>query len=510
MEQFNTARAGGAVRLRRWLVGGALACISVHSWAQFAPPLAATSVAVTDRLIVKYRNEQPLPVSVMGTDVGNSGGKMQPLANAKLSKLQRKLGESTFTVAQESATSFGARVVNLGRIASVSEVSQLAQNLVASDAEIEYAVPDRFIYLAQNLAPMAPSPSAAADQWSLYDPLSGIRALSAWQLFTALPQRRVTDPNFPLVAIIDSGYRPHVNLPMPFMGQDYVDGSSTPLDRGDSRTSGQCPNVPVPQASTWHGLAVEGIIAARISTDLGVSGVAGAGAGVLQQRVFGPCGGYLSNYLAAIRDAVDFRSPVGQRVRVINLSQAGPAPCDAPLQAEISRAVAAGVAVVVSAGNEAKDVSSSSPANCRGTIAVAATDRQGNRAPYSNFGSGVALAAPGGDSYSRTLNDGVLTTTLNLSGVEPTGQQASDYNYVQGTSFAAPHVSAAAALLFNLNPQFTPEQIKSMLMDSAKAVPGVCAGGCGAGLLDLRRALEMAQLQKNSAKLCRTFPACPR
>jgi serine protease len=506
MNQFKSARAGGAVRLQR-LLFGALVFASMSSWAQFAPSLAATSVPVTDRLIVKYRSEQPIPVTVMGTDGGSAGGgKMQPLASAKLSKLQRKLAESTFTVAQESSTSYGARVVSLGRVASVSEVSQLAQNLAAGDPEIEYAVPDRFIYLAQ----MAPNPSAAADQWSLYDPISGIRAMSAWQLFTTLPQRRVTDPNFPLVAIIDSGYRPHVDIPMPLMGQDYVDGSPTPLDRGDSRTSGQCPNVPVPQASSWHGLAIEGIIAARIQTVLGVSGVAGGAAGVLQQRVFGPCGAYLSNYLAAIRDAVDFRSPAGQRVRVINLSQAGSAPCDAPLQAEISRAVAAGVAVVVSAGNEAKEVSTSSPANCRGTIAVAATDRLGNRAPYSNFGKGVTLAAPGGDSFSRTLNDGVLTTTLNLSGVEPTGQQASDYNYVQGTSFAAPHVSAAAALLFNLNPQLTAEQVKSMLMDSAKAVPGVCAGGCGAGLLDLRRALEMAQQQKSSAKLCSTFPLCPR
>jgi serine protease len=197
---------------------------------------------------------------------------------------------------------------------------------------------------------------------------------------------------------------------------------------------------------------------------------------------------------------------MGQRVRVINLSQAGPAPCDEPLQAEISRAVAVGVVVVVSAGNSSSNVETSSPANCKGTIAVAATDRFGNQAPYSNFGSGITLSAPGGDSNSRTLDDGVLTTSLGLSGTEPTGQQSSDYGFVQGTSFSAPHVSAAAALLLNVNPNLTPDQVKNILTRTARPLPGTCAGGCGAGILDMRKAIELTQLQKVNASLCKMWP----
>jgi serine protease len=469
-------------------------CIAGPALAQSHAFVPAPGTGITDRLIVKYRNE-----AAPSDAPTNTPTNMQPLSNAKKSILQRKLSEATFTIAKESAMPFGARVVSLGRPAREAEVNQVAKNLMASDPDIEYAVADRIIYLAQAALP---TPQAQAVQWPLFDSLSGIRALPAWQLLSSLPQRRPSDPNLPIVAIIDSGYRPHVDIAPPFLGKDYVDGSDSPLDPGDSRAAGQCQNLPVPQASTWHGLGVEGIIAARTNNSVGLSGVAGTGTAVLHQRVFGPCGGYLSTYLAAIHDAVDFRSPAGQRVRVINLSQAGPAPCDTPLQTEISRAINAGVTVVTSAGNSAQDVSTSSPANCKGTISVAATDRFGNRAPYSNYGAGVTLSAPGGDSYSRTFNDGVLTTALNLAGTEPTGQQSSDYNYVQGTSFSAPHVSAAAALLFSLNPQLTVDQVKTILVRTAKPVPGICTGGCGAGMLDLRKALELAQSQKASAQLC--------
>jgi serine protease len=464
---------------------------------------ASAGIGVTNKIIVKYRHDPAIAPVLAGVQTDSATVTPRPLSASKMNKLQSKLAESTFTVAKESPTSFGARVVNLGRSANLNEVTQLAQKIMASDPEVEYAIPDRFIYLAQMAVPNDPQYPI---QWPLYDKLSGIRAVDGWQLFTALPQRRATDANFPLIAIIDSGYRPHVDIPLPYLGLDYVNGTNNPLDSGDSRTAGQCENLPVPQASSWHGLGVDGIISARINNGMGLSGVAGSGAGIFHQRVFGPCGGYLSTYLAAIHDAVDFRSPMGQRVRVINLSQAGPAPCDEPLQAEISRAVAAGVVVVVSAGNSASNVETSSPANCKGTIAVAATDRFGNQAPYSNFGSGITLSAPGGDSNSRTLDDGVLTTSLGLSGTEPTGQQSSDYGFVEGTSFSAPHVSAAAALLLNVNPNLTPDQVKNILTRTARPIPGNCSGGCGAGILDMRKAIELTQVQKMNASLCKMWP----
>jgi len=73
---------------------------------------------------------------------------------------------------------------------------------------------------------------------------------------------------------------------------------------------------------------------------------------------------------------------------------------------------------------------------------------------------------------------------------ETTGTMASDYAYERGTSFSAPHVSAAAALLFSLNPKLTPAKVIDILTSTARPLPGMCPEGCGAGILDLDRALQ--------------------
>lgn len=61
--------------------------------------------------------------------------------------------------------------------------------------------------------------------------------------------------------------------------------------------------------------------------------------------------------------------------------------------------------VVAAAGNRSSDAAQFSPANCAGVVAVAAVNRQGGRASYSNYGTVVSLAAPGGDG-----SDGILST----------------------------------------------------------------------------------------------------
>jgi serine protease len=490
---------GASRRLLRVLAVAALAGGVVASALGQTTARPIPSVDVTDRLIVKYRQPQaPAAASAAGRTASLPA---PATAAARKGRLDRALGASTFRLAAEKTTSFGAQVVSLGRSAKTEEVRQLGQRLMADDPDIEYAVPDRFIYLAH-----LPADPRYAQQWPLHDAAAGVRAPGAWRLFDWADAQGRRDRDFPLVAVIDTGYRPHVDLVIPDLGADYLTGAAMPLDTGDARTAGQCENIPSAADSSWHGLAVEGIIAARLDNGAGIAGLAPQGAGIVHARVFGPCGGYLSAYIAAIHDVVDFRNARGQRVRVINLSQSGASPCEAPLQAEISRAVDAGVVVVASAGNSATDVTGSSPANCTGAISVAATDRFGNLAYYSNHGAGLTLSAPGGDSYTRAFTDGVLTTSLNLRGTEPTGQQASDYTHVQGTSFSAPHVSAAAALLVNLDPSLTAAEVRDILVRTARPLRGTCPGGCGAGLLDVRKAVALVEKRKIKAALCARFP----
>ncbi len=136
---------------------------------------------------------------------------------------------------------------------------------------------------------------------------------------------------------------------------------------------------------------------------------------------------------------------------------------------------------VVSAGNNNADASGFRPASCNGVITVAATNRDGSRAYYSNYGSVVEISAPGGDTHVAT--NGILST-LN-TGTQ--GPVADTYAYYQGTSMAAPHVTGVVSLLYSLNPALTPAQVLSILQSTVTAFPGgsTCNTSiCGSGIVN--------------------------
>ena len=84
--------------------------------------------------------------------------------------------------------------------------------------------------------------------------------------------------------------------------------------------------------------------------------------------------------------------------KVLNLSLGGAGACATTYQNAIDAITAAGTTVVVSAGNNTADASGFQPASCNGVITVAATNRDGGRAYYSNYGSTVEISAPGGET----------------------------------------------------------------------------------------------------------------
>jgi hypothetical protein len=143
--------------------------------------------------------------------------------------------------------------------------------------------------------------------------------------------------------------------------------------------------------------------------------------------------------------------------------------------------------VVVAAGNSNVDMANSSPANCAGVVAVAAVGRTGGKASYSNFGAGVDVAAPGGSMSVASDPNGVLST-LN-SGTTTPGTDT--YAYYQGTSMAAPHVSAVVALMLEKNPQLTPDQVEGALKSTSRAFPAACSQ-CGTGIVDANAAVSIA------------------
>jgi serine protease len=216
--------------------------------------------------------------------------------------------------------------------------------------------------------------------------------------------------------------------------------------------------------NSYHGTHVAGTIGASATNDrVGVAGGAW-NVTIVPVRVLGRCGGELADIVSGIRWAAGV-APVlnaaGQQIAnrnpadIINMSLSIQAPCPASMQAAIDAAVARNVVIVVAAGNKANQASLYAPANCNNVVVVGASDGRGELAFYSNFGPQVDLLAPGGDVFADADSDGrpdgVLSTRATSSGCyDPVNQNTAErcyYSFLQGTSMAAPHVSAALALL---------------------------------------------------------------
>ncbi|TDC70410.1 type VII secretion-associated serine protease mycosin [Streptomyces hainanensis] len=256
------------------------------------------------------------------------------------------------------------------------------------------------------------------------------------------------------VAVIDSG----VDTRNPQLAGAVAADRGTDLtdDEGDQTTD-----------RVGHGTRVAGIIAARASDDTGFVGLA-PDATVIPIRASDADGeGDVATLAAAVRHAVRADADV------INISQDTDRRLaeDSDLRRAVDEALAADVVVIASAGNDGADgePGETFPAAYRGVLAVAASDRNNERAPFSQSGDFVGIAAPGVDMVSTV----------------PLGGQCVD----NGTSFAAPYVAGVAALLRAAEPDWTAENVVAHLQQTAeRAIPGPDAH-LGWGVVDPVRAL---------------------
>lgn len=394
----------------------------------------------------------------------------------------------------------GADIVRVGRgngakaaIASAdylteSELEAMAAEL-AQNPDVEYAEVDRL------LKPLAtPNDSRYNEQWHYFEATGGMRLPAAWDQSTGAGIR---------VAVIDTGYRPHADLVgniiggYDFISDNFVanDGGgrdSDARDPGDAISAGECGNnyPPSDQGSSWHGTHVAGTIAAVTNNNTGVAGIA-YDAQVVPLRVLGKCGGLTSDIADAIvwaaGGSVSGVPSNSYPAQVINMSLGGGGSCSSTTQSAINSARSNGAVVVVAAGNENTNASNSNPANCSGVVTIAATNRNGGRSYYSNYGSVVDVAAPGGELTQSTSVNGVLST-LNSGSTSP---GSDSYAFYQGTSMAAPHAAGAAALVMSANPDLTPDEVESILKSTARSFPSTCSQ-CGTGIIDANAAVTAA------------------
>jgi len=434
-----------------------------------------SGVASTDRLIVKWR----AAVIAQGKPGETLGVRTRLLA---------KLGRPQASI---DATASDAAIVMLGSVVTVEEARRLAQ-LLASDALVEYAEPDRRVH------PLAaPNDPEFPNQWHLQETAVALGAMNVTRAWSVT--RGSADV---VVAVVDTGVVAHADLaPNLLAGYDMISSSeiagdgngrdSDATDLGDWTAKNECGTGGRAESSSWHGTHVAGIIAAVSDNHSGGVGVAPL-TKILPVRVMGKCGGYVSDVADGIRWAAGLKvsgAPVNLHpARVINLSLGSDGDCSRTEQRAIDDAVAAGVLVVVAAGNSGKDAAESAPANCSNVMVVAAVGKRASMASYSNFGRLVSIAAPGGDS------SGGILSTYN------TGDRAAvadSYDWMQGTSMATPQVSGVAALMLAANSKLKPVQLKEFLLTSARAFPTGTGRDCtlltcGAGLLDAAAAVQLA------------------
>jgi subtilisin family serine protease len=240
-------------------------------------------------------------------------------------------------------------------------------------------------------------------------------------------------------------------------GWDFVNNDADPMD------------------DNGHGTHVAGTVAASAPDLIGVA----PDATIFAYKVLS-AGGSGSNLdiIAAIERTVD---PNGDgdpsdHLDVANLSLGGPGDAEDAVSRAVDAAAAAGVVMVVAAGNDGATASIGSPGTAVDALTVAAIDDGGRVTDFSSRGPAPRLlgfkpdvAAPGFQIISAKVGGGTIA--------------------LNGTSMATPHVAGVAALLRKLHPEWTPAEVKAAITSSATAIDAAPFAR-GAGRADARAAHE--------------------
>ena len=322
----------------------------------------------------------------------------------------------------------------------------------------------------------APSDPLYSKQWNF----EKIKISQAWDQDAVEPLYG-GDPGV-IVAIIDTGvayetYGAFVQAPdlagTTFVpGYDFVENDDHPND------------------AVGHGTHIAGTIAQTTNNGAGSAGIA-FNVKIMPLRV---CSDICLS--SAIAQAVLFAKNNG--AKVINMSLGGDGD-DPVLHSAIQEAKNAGIIIAAGVGNGGDDgigdSSISYPAGYEETIAVGAVRFDNTRVQYSNYGTGLDIMAPGGDSSVDQNGDGspdgILQQTFPGSCYVggATSTTTFDYLFCQGTSMAAPHISGVAALLFSAG--YSGADIPKIIENSATDLGS--AGyetEYGYGLIDAEKAMQ--------------------
>jgi len=281
---------------------------------------------------------------------------------------------------------------------------------------------------------------------------NAITILDAWHFTTG-------DPSI-IVAVVDTGTDwNHIDLSANIWSND--DSCTGGVDNDANGFIDDCRGWDFvnsdnnPDDDNGHGTPVSGIIAAVRN-----NGIQGTGSApnvtLMPLKVLDSGGsGFNSDIIAAMNYAVD------NGARIINLSLGADGPCPASFQTALDNAFANNVLVVHAAGESGTnriDVEDNI-ASCNNVISVTSTDDLNQSTSYDDWVDSIDLAAPGGDfaNVDNPITLGISSTFL--------ANTFDGLNF--GTSFAAPHVSGCAALVYSVDPTLTFDEAESVLETTA-------------------------------------------
>jgi serine protease len=478
-------------------------------------PQAAAANDLGQRFIVKTRTSGTQARSLLSTTLSSAVARSgMQRAKAASGGLAARSAVSA-TVLRDMAVP-GWHVVQTSRHLSDSERSAFINELKADPSVLSVQV-DRLYQRLDEARVTLPRATAAAAttpndpayaqlQWNFHNAVGGVNAEQGWTRSTgqgvvvAVIDTGVVKDNPDLAANVLPGYDMITDHRVSRRDTDgRVAGG---YDLGDWVEADYCTALGAsgnaPEPSSWHGSHVSGTIAQVTNNNLATAGLA-YNAKILPVRVLGSCGGFGSDIADGMLWAAGL--PVAglptnpNPAEVINMSLGSGAPdtCPQLYQDAIDQINAKGTIIVVAAGNSNADAGTYTMSSCNGVISVGASRVNGGRASYSNYGTRVDIAAPGGGGDVDGNPNGYIFQVLNGGTQSPT----SDWQIggMAGTSMASPHVAAAVAMVQSIaTTPFTWSGMRDLLRASARPFPVAISSTTpiGAGILDVDMLLQMA------------------
>ncbi len=233
-----------------------------------------------------------------------------------------------------------------------------------------------------------------------------------------------------------------------------------------------------PSDSLGHGTHIAGVIGAVANNDTGIAGVNWRTSIMSLKFLDLNNQGSAADAIAAINYATMMRTQFGENVRATNNSWGQVGGFNPALSAAINASDAADITFVAAAGNGNifgeginTDLDDFYPAGYEKAISVAAIGRDGELAPFSNFGErSVDIAAPGIAIRSTVPN--------------------AEYATLSGTSFAAPFVTGTAALISAIIPNPTSDEVRAAIIDNATTLESLANLVAANGKLSVSAAID--------------------